>query len=108
LLRKLEAKGIDKFIAHELPLDLVKHRYGHHFTVVEHDLRENDDLRALDYSGGRAFRLCSFDEFGRAAAYEKGRPQTRRRVTSAPRRTHSSRVAQRRLHGEMGYTSSPP
>jgi hypothetical protein len=73
LLGKLEAKGIDKFIAHELPLDLVKHRYGHHFTVVEHDLRESDDLRILDYSGGRAFRLFSFDEFGPAVAYEKGK-----------------------------------
>ncbi len=73
LLGKLEAKGIDKFIAHELPLDLVKHRYGHHFTVVEHDLRENDDLRILDYAGGRAFRLFNFAEFGPAVAYEKGK-----------------------------------
>jgi hypothetical protein len=73
LLRKLEAKGIDKFIAHELPLDLAKRRYGHHFTVVEHDLRETDDLRVLDYSGGRAFKLFSFDELGPAVAYEKGK-----------------------------------
>jgi hypothetical protein len=72
LLRKLEAKGIDKFIAHELPLDLVKSRYGQHFAVVEHDLHESDDLRVLDYSGGRAFRLFRFAEFGPAVAYEQG------------------------------------
>lgn len=72
LLSKLEAKGIEKFIAIELPLDLVRQRYGNHFTVVEHDLRETDDLRVLDYSGGRAFRLFGFSEFGRSLAYEQG------------------------------------
>ena len=72
LLGKLEAKGIDKFIAHEIPLDLVKHRYGQHFTVVEHDLHESDDLRILDYSGGRAFKLFGFAELGPAIAYEQG------------------------------------
>lgn len=72
LLSKLEAKGIDKFIAHEIALDLVKQRYGHHFTVVEHDLHESDDLRILDYSGGRVFKLFRFAELGPAIAYEQG------------------------------------
>ena len=34
LLEKLRAKGIDKFIAYELPLDLVKERYGGHFDTT--------------------------------------------------------------------------
>jgi hypothetical protein len=72
LLRKLDAKGIDKFIAYEIPLDLVKQRYGRHFTVVSGDLHESDDLRILDYSGGRAFRLFRFDELGPGTAYEQG------------------------------------
>jgi hypothetical protein len=45
LLEKLRAKGIDKFIAHELPVDAVRERYGGHFQVVTSDLRESDDCR---------------------------------------------------------------
>lgn len=74
LLRKLETKGIDKFIAYDVPLDLVKQRYGQHFTVVAGDLHESDDLRVLDYSGGRAFRLFRFDELGEGIACEQGAP----------------------------------
>ena len=35
LLDKLLAKGIDKFIAYEVPLELAKQRYGWHFNVVQ-------------------------------------------------------------------------
>jgi hypothetical protein len=72
LLKKLETKGIDKFIAHEIPLELAKERYGTHFTVVGNDLRESDDLRVLDYNGDRAFKLFSFDELGPPITYEAG------------------------------------
>ena len=37
LLDKFAAKGIDRFIAHELPLALVRERYGGHFDVVIRD-----------------------------------------------------------------------
>jgi hypothetical protein len=70
LLSKLESKGIDKFTAHEIPLDLSRARYGAHFTSVQHDLSETDDLRILDYNGDRAFRLFSFDELGPPIPYE--------------------------------------
>ena len=70
LLDKLHAKGIDKFIAYEVPYDLAKKRYGHHFKVVANDLHETDDLRILDYSGDRAFRLFSFTELGTAHIHE--------------------------------------
>lgn len=70
LLTKLENKGIDKFTAHEIPLDLARARYGAHFTRVERDLHETDDLRILDYNGNRAFRLFSFEELGPAILYE--------------------------------------
>ncbi len=62
LIGKLNAKGIDKFIAYEIPLDLARQRYGGHFDVVVRDLHESDDLRILDYNGERAFRLFRFDE----------------------------------------------
>lgn len=78
LLRKLENKGIDKFVAHEIPLDLVKRRYGTHFTVVAHDLHETDDLRVLDENGERAFKLFSFDELGPAVEHETSESRARR------------------------------
>ena len=70
MVDKLKAKGIEKFIAYEIPLDLAKDRYGGHFNVVVQDLHESDDLRVLDYNGERAFRLFKLDELGRAIKYE--------------------------------------
>lgn len=64
LIEKLEAKGIERFIAYDLPLDLARKRYGGHFQTVLSDLRENDDLRVLDYNGERAFALFGLDELG--------------------------------------------
>lgn len=72
LLNKLAAKGIDKFIAYGVPEDLAKERYGGHFNVVVNDLHETDDLRVLDYSGERAFRLFHFAELGKPILYEAG------------------------------------
>ena len=64
LLKKLAAKGIPKFIAYEIFVETVRAKYGKHFEVVCEDLTETDDLRVLDYSGDRAFRLWSFGELG--------------------------------------------
>ena len=64
LLDKLAAKGIFKFIAHEMPLELVRERYHGHFEIAARDLHESDDLRVLDYNGERAFHLFTFDELG--------------------------------------------
>ena len=62
LLEKLEAKGIARFLAYELPLDLARQRYGGHFRTVVNDLHETDDLRVLDYNGERAFGLFRLNE----------------------------------------------
>jgi hypothetical protein len=70
LLEKLKAKGIDKFIAHEIPAALAEQRYGGHFRVVQRDLHETDDLRVLDFNGDRAFRLFALKELGEAIRYE--------------------------------------
>lgn len=72
LLAKLSAKGIDKFIAYELPIETARQRYGHHFQVVLQDLHETDDLRVLDYNGQRAFQLFHFKELGEPIMYEGG------------------------------------
>ncbi|KAA3626520.1 MAG: hypothetical protein DWQ09_15950 [Proteobacteria bacterium] len=70
LLSKLAAKGMTKFIAHEIPLDLARTRYGGHFDVASKDLYESDDLRVLDYNGERAFRLFRFEELGPELRHE--------------------------------------
>lgn len=73
-LRKLEARGIDKFVAYEIPMALAQERYGGHFFIVSHDLKEAEDLRVLDDNGARSFALFRFAELGPPTAYEA--PQT--------------------------------
>jgi hypothetical protein len=70
LLDKLRAKGIDKFLAYEVPFALAEQRYGGHFQVVMRDFRESDDLRVLDFNGERAFRLFHWQELGAPMSYE--------------------------------------
>ena len=70
LLDKLRAKGIDKFIAYEIPLAIAEQRYGGHFQVVMRDLTESDDLRVLDFNGERAFRLFHWQELGTPLMHE--------------------------------------
>ncbi len=70
LLDKLKAKGIDRFFAYELPLDVAKTRYGGHFQMVLNDLHQTDDLRVLDYNGERAFALFRLNELGAPVIYD--------------------------------------
>ena len=70
LTEKLEAKGIKKFIAYELPVEAVRERYAGHFTLVMEDLRESDDLRVLDINGDRIFGLFKLNELGEPIIHE--------------------------------------
>ena len=69
-IEKLETKGIKKFISHELPVELVKTRYGKKFGIIMGDLEQTDDLRVLDYNGHNVFYNFSFDEMGPAVFHE--------------------------------------
>jgi|WetSurMetagenome_2_1015567.scaffolds.fasta_scaffold40078_2 hypothetical protein len=69
-LKKLRSAGFDKFIAHEIPVETARARYGMHFDVVCNDPHENDTLRILDYKSERAIKLFSFKEFGPPVYYE--------------------------------------
>jgi hypothetical protein len=69
-LGKLRAKGINKFIAYEVPLATAEQRYIGHFRAVMHDLRETDDLRVLDFDGERAFRFFHLAELGEPIMHE--------------------------------------
>ena len=70
LLEKLRIKGIEKFLAYEIPIPLAQERYGTHFVAVKRDLHQEDDLRILDYNGDRAFRLFHFHELASPITYE--------------------------------------
>lgn len=69
-VEKLGKKGVDKFIAHELPLDLVRERYGGHYSAIVNDVKQTDDLRILDFNGHRAFHNFSFDQMGEPIRHE--------------------------------------
>jgi len=64
LFGKLATKGIKKYIAFEVPVDTLKKKYGQHYNVVMGDLRQQDDLRVLDYDGHHVFHNFSLQELG--------------------------------------------
>ena len=70
LIRKLAAKGIKKFIAFEVDEALARQHYGIHFDTTLSDLKQEDDLRVLDYDGHHIFRTFSFKELGKPVFYE--------------------------------------
>ncbi len=70
LIKKFDAKGIKKFIAYEVPLDLVKEKYGNHFNVIMGDLRQENDLRVLDYDGHHVFYQFALNELGQPTIHE--------------------------------------
>ncbi len=69
-IEKLAAKGIKKFIARELPLELVKEKYGTQYDAVTNDVKQEDDLRVLDYNGYNVFHNFSFSEMGEPFRHE--------------------------------------
>lgn len=64
LADKLAMKGIDRYIAYEVPLHLVRERYGPKFNMVMGDIKQTDDLRVLDYNGYHVFHTFKLDELG--------------------------------------------
>ncbi len=62
LVEKLATKGIKKFIAYEVPVEAAKQKYGHHYHVIMGDLRQQDDLRVLDYDGHHVFNNFSLKD----------------------------------------------
>jgi len=70
LIEKLKAKGIQKFIASEVPIEKVKKRYGKHLNVVLGDLYQTDDLRVLDYNGHNVLYNFTFAEMSKPIYHE--------------------------------------
>ena len=61
----LANKGLTKYIAYEVDIELCKQRYGQHFDATLKDVKQQQDLRCLDYNGQRVFELFSFEEMGK-------------------------------------------
>jgi hypothetical protein len=70
LVEKMQAKGIAKFIAYEVPVDSLKGKYGTHYDAVMTDLKQEDDLRVMDYDGHHIFHSFSLRELGTPVIHE--------------------------------------
>jgi hypothetical protein len=70
LLEKLRNNGIPKFVAYEVPIDLIRERYGGHFKKVMDDLSQTDELRILDIEGERVLHNVRLKELGSPIIYE--------------------------------------
>lgn len=70
VIEKLRAKGIDTFLAWEVPLELAQERYGGHFGIVVGDQHEGDDLRVLDEDGRRVFQRFRLSELGNPMVHQ--------------------------------------
>lgn len=67
---KLAFKGVRKFIAYELPLELVKEKYGAHYNAILNDVQQSDDLRVLDYNGYHVFHNFNFSTMKQPVYHE--------------------------------------
>jgi len=67
---KLKTKGIKKFIAYEVSMDLVRNKYGQQFDSIMKDVKQTDDLRVLDFDGHRVFYNFSFTDLGEPCQHE--------------------------------------
>lgn len=74
LVGKLAQKGIRKFIAYDVPEDMVREKYGQQFKIILGDLKQTDDLRVLDYDGHHVFYNFSLSELGEPVFYEESTP----------------------------------
>jgi len=70
LIEKLSQKGIKKFMAYEVPLEVVKRKYGQQYDVIMKDVKQSDDLRVLDFDGHKIFYSFSFTDLGEPFQHE--------------------------------------
>ncbi len=78
LVSAFREKGITKYIAFEVPIDLVKSRYGRHFDIAMADRKQSDIIRVVDVDGQRIFKNFSLEAFGQAIVHDE--PVTTRRA----------------------------
>ncbi len=70
LLEALQHKGIEKFIAYEVPVDRLHEFYGVPFEVVAADLERGKQMRVLDFDGRHIFDCLSLADLGQEIQVE--------------------------------------
>ena len=70
LIEKQSHKCNKKFLAYELPLEVVKRKYGQQFDSIMKDVKQSVDLRVLDFDGHKIFYSFSFNDLGEPFQYE--------------------------------------
>ena len=64
LVATLKDKGMDKYVAFEVSVELCRERYRTRFTNIVEELAEKNDLEVLDYNSQHAFYTFKWDEMG--------------------------------------------
>ena len=70
LLSSLRQKGIEKFIAYEVPVAAVHRLYGVPFEVVASDIDRGKPVRVLDFNGMHIFDSFALSDLGRPIPHE--------------------------------------
>jgi len=70
LLARLDEKGIRKYVAFPIPIELARERYGHHYTAIVEEPGQSDELRILDEDGNHIFLRFRFEEYGKPIFHE--------------------------------------
>ena len=73
LINRLRAKGLQKFIAWEIPIDHCRDFYGFTYRDIVEDLEEHNDMRVLDFDGHRIFLNFSLRDLQDGVIFEDGR-----------------------------------
>ena len=71
LVEAFRRKGITKYVAFEVPVDLVQKNYGQHFAVALADRQQTDILRVVDVDGQRIFTNFPLRTFNRPVCHEE-------------------------------------
>lgn len=69
-INKLNAKGIKKFIAFEVPIDHCKDLYGYSYLDIVEDLQDTNDMRILDFDGHHILKNFSLKKMGSPFVFE--------------------------------------
>ena len=64
------ARGICKFIAHEVSCELVQERFGTRFSAIMGDLSQQGDLHVMDIDEHHVFNSLSSDELGPPVCFQ--------------------------------------
>ena len=70
LVARLAAKGIRKFLAFEVPVEMVQAKYHAHYDHVLEDIKQEDDLRVVDENGHRIYAAFSLRSLGAPVVWE--------------------------------------